>query len=231
MEKIVLLSSDAIKADQDGIRKTLIGLDAAIHANAVQCMRHCQVHGDTSLMTRLLVDIVDEKSGYRRQGLISWMRKHSPMELKGKTINLTGMVESDAQCKLMIAAFPNTDPKLFVVGERRPFLIQEASEAPFTTDSANKEIVKPIYQSVLLSPIDAQIKKFRAAMENTANGAPIDPSKPFFDGKHGDKVLNFFEEVEKLKNNLPADATKELRDAQRRLKDDGALVENLQKVG
>lgn len=227
MKTLVLLSVEAIKAGQDTIRKNLIKLDQSIHDNAVQCLLHAETHGDTSLMRRLLVEIVDAKSGYRRQGFINWMRKHSPMELKGDTINLSGMVTSEAQAKLMIAAFPDTDPKKFVVGERRPFLVEEANMAPFTSDGANREMVKPIFQNVLLSPIDAASKRFMTAIENTANGQPIDPSKPYYDGVHGDKILDFFTEVAKLQAKLPADATKEVRDAQKRIKDDTAFVASL----
>lgn len=224
MTKIVLLSVDAIKGGQDTIRKSLIKLDQLIHDNAVQCLLHASVHGDTSLMRRLLVDIVDEKSGYRRQGLISWMRKHSPMELKGKDINLSGIVNSEAQVKAMIEMFPNTDAKLFKVGERRPFLVEEAAAAPFTTDSANREVVRPLFQATILSPVFAAQKKFTAAIENTANGQPIDASKPFYDGVHGDKVADAMDKIKAILDGLPVDATNELRAAQQRIKLDTEFV-------
>jgi hypothetical protein len=227
--KVTLLSSESIKQGQDTIKKNLINLDTLIHDNAVQCLLHCSLHNDPSLMVRLLVDVIDEKSGYRRQGLISWMRKHSPMELKGKTINLSGLITSEAQQKALIAAFPDTDPKLFVVGERRPFLVEEANKAPFTTDPGNKEMVKPLFQGVLLSPINSAASKFNAAIENTANGQPVDVSKPFFAGKHGDKILDFFAEVKKLQDALPADVTQELHQAKLQAVEANKLVEALEK--
>lgn len=84
-----LLSADEIKLDQDSIKKTLTALDQQIHLNAVQCLMHCEKHRDTSLMVRLLVEIIDgDTTGYRRQGLIAWMKYFSPMRLSGKTLSL-----------------------------------------------------------------------------------------------------------------------------------------------
>jgi hypothetical protein len=79
---LVLLEKGAIKSDQDGIRVSLKDLDKRIHMNAVQCLLHAEKHGDTSLMRRLLVDIIDAKSGYRRQGIIAWMKEFSPTEYR-----------------------------------------------------------------------------------------------------------------------------------------------------
>lgn len=183
---LVLKSKDEIKSDQDLIRGTLISLDAAVHANAVQCMLHAEKHGDTSLMRRLLIDIVDEKSGYRRQGLIQWMRKYSPMELKGKDINLSGL---DAH------------------GVKRPFLVEEANLDHFAKNQQFREKVKPLYQEVLLSKPSAFIKEIHQAMENTLNGKPIDVKKPYFAGLHGDKLVEFADYIKAGMDALPADAS------------------------
>jgi hypothetical protein len=223
--KLVLLSAVAIKEGQDAIRKSMVKLDQNVHDNAVQCLAHAAEHGDTSLMRRLLVDIIDAKSGYRRQGLIQWMRKHSPMELKADNIDLSGFIMSEAQQKAMIAAFPDVDPKRFVIGERRPFLVDEANIAPFTSDAGNREQVKPLFQNTLLNPIQAASKRFFTAVENTVNGQPVDPSKPYYDGKHMDAIAKFFETVKEAQANLPADATAELRARQARLREDTAFID------
>lgn len=183
-----LLEKSVIKRDQDGIRRNLIKLDAAIHANAVQCLLHAEKHGDTSLMRRLLVDIVDVKSGYRRQGLIGWMRKFSPMELKGDVINLTGMI-------------PGSD------GVRRPFNIEEANKTPFTSIASLAEVVifKPIFKDSLTSKIERALKEYKAAIENTLivpgeAPKPKDPKKPFYDGIHLDKMEAGFDAIEVILN-------------------------------
>lgn len=192
-----LLSPAEIKKDQDGIRRTLTKLDAQIHANAIQCMLHCEKHRDTSLMRRLLVDIIDAKSGYRRQGLIAWMRQYSPMELSGDTINLSGMKD----------------------GKERPFDVQKAAETPFWSLTREIAVVRPIYQESVLNKIEAAVREFKKAYENTGeDGKPKDASKPFYDGTHLDKVVDFFEQVEKLKGTIPADATREVRQAQETLR-------------
>lgn len=202
---IAILGKDAIKSDQDAIKVTLIGLDAQIHANAVQCLIHAEQHGDTSLMRRLLVDIIDTKTGYRRQGLINWMRKHSPMELKADNINLSG-----------------TDEK----GDKRPFLIEKANETPFWMDEANREMVaKPVFRDALTGKIDVAVREFENAVANTVmvggKATPIDVTKGYYDGPHMDKAEEFFTS---LKNNVVAfksavkDDTREVRQAQATLK-------------
>lgn len=190
--ELVLLSKEEIKKGQDSIRKRLTNIDGDIHANAVQCLMHCEKHRDTSLMRRLLVDIIDDKTGYRRQGLIAWMRAFSPMELKGKEINLSGKKD----------------------GVERPFDIETAAKTPLWEVSREVALVKPMYRDTLMSPISRAIKDFRAAMDNTQDGKAIDPTKPFYDGIHSDKVLDFFEAVEKLQLALPKDSTREVRQAQ-----------------
>jgi len=197
MTKLEIMSSDIIRKTQDAIRKSLVGLDQAIHDNAVQCMLHAQEHGDTSLMRRLLVEIIDAKTGYRRQGLIVWMRTFTPMELTKDNINLSGV---DAQ------------------GEKRAWRIEEAHETPFWSLNAADEVVKPMFQDTWLGKINAATKEFRAAAQNTLNGKPIDPTKPFYDGVGTDKIMSFFDEVEKLKANIPADSTKDVRKAQETLR-------------
>lgn len=227
MTKIVLLSKEEIKAGQDKIKTNLTKLDAAIHINAVQCLLHAEKHGDTSLFRRLIVDTLDAKnSGYRVQGLINWMRKHSPMELKGDIINLTGSFDSAAQVIAAKKMFPEVSPDKFVLGERRPFLIDEANAHPFWTDQANAErVAKPVYQDTLLAPINRVLKDLQAAVDNTHNGQPIDPNKPFYDGIHADKVVNFAKSVKEMADALPKDATRDVRMAQKQQAELGNFIE------
>lgn len=178
-----LLGKDVIKADQDGIRKSLIKLDASIHANAVQCLLHAEKHGDTSLMRRLLIDIVDAKSGYRRQGLIAWMRRFSPMELSGDVIKLTGTLN----------------------GEPIPFDVKTANMTPFTDIPEFAEMVqwKPVFKGGFEAKIERAIKDYRAAVENTKieNGkvmGPVDPKKPYYDGIKLDKMDTIFDQLEQV---------------------------------
>lgn len=200
-----LLEKAVIKKDQDGIRVSLVKLDGRIHANAVQCLLHADKHGDTSLMRRLLVDIVDAKSGYRRQGLIAWMRQFSPMELKGDNITLSGTID----------------------GERRPFKIEEANKTPFTSLASAREMLamRPVFKDNLTSKMERAIKEYRAAVENTIiepgkPPAPKDVKKPFYDGIHLDKMEQFFDTVEgQLSEVLSwADSTKDIYTARDALK-------------
>jgi hypothetical protein len=193
----VLLEKTVIKQDQDHIRVSLVKLDTAIHANAVQCLLHAQKHGDTSLMRRLLVDIIDAKSGYRRQGLIGWMRMFSPMELKGDIINLTGMLN----------------------GERRPFNIEEANKTPFWSISKLNEMIaeRPVFRDNLTSKIERAQREFKAAVDNTLieNGkvvGPKDIKKPFYNGIHLDKMEDAFDKIEGILNELStwSDSTKDI---------------------
>jgi hypothetical protein len=194
---IEVLTKDVIKGQQDGIKKALTKLDMNIHMNAVQCMIHASIHGDTSLMRRLLVEVIDAQTGYRRQGLINWMRKFSPMELKGDIINLSGLTPE---------------------GEKRPFKIEEANATPFWTDQDNNEkVAKPVYQDTLMAGINRSIRDFNAAVANTVEGKPIDPTKPFYDGVKMAEVADFMAEVEKRANALPKDNTREVRQAQEKL--------------
>jgi hypothetical protein len=169
-----------IKADQDGIRKSLVKIDASIHANAVQCLRHGEEHGDTSLFRRLLVDIIDAKSGYRRQGLIVWMRKFSPMELVGDVIKLSG-VDAD--------------------GNRKPWLIEEANKTPFTgLGEARETTGRPMFRETLMSKVNGALRDWKNAKANTVivdgQAQAIDKSKPFFAGLHMDKMDKFFEDLD-----------------------------------
>lgn len=193
---LTMLPSAAIKADQDNIKSNLTKLDMAIHANAVQCLMHAEKHGDTSLMRRLLVDVIDAKTGYRRQGLINWMRKWSPMELKGDLINLSGTG---------------------IDGEKRPFLVKEANDAPFWTDQANREIVRPVFQANLMTKINSSVRDFRNALANTIDGKPIDVTKPFYDGIYTNEMAAFFDNLEIQVNELSVkapDNTQAVRKAQ-----------------
>jgi len=193
-----LKTSDQIKQDQDGIRKALVSLDQSVHQNAVQCLLHAQEHGDTSLMRRLLVEIIDAKTGYRRQGLIIWMRTYSPMELEKDNINLSGV-----------------DP---MTGLPRPWRIEEALETPFWALKAADEVVKPMFADTWKSKLNMASKEFRTAAQNTLNGKPIDPTKPFYDGTGIEEVTKFFDMLDNAKATLPADNTKELRKAQETVK-------------
>lgn len=196
-----LLDKLAIKKDQDGIRKSIVKIDVAIHANAVQCLMHAEKHGDTSLMRRLLVDIIDAKSGYRRQGVIAWMREFSPMELSGDVIKLTGTIN----------------------GERRPWRIEEANKTHFTSLASARELVpmRPVFKDNLTSKMERAIKEYRAAIDNTliVQGQPPKPKdvkKPFYDGIHLDKMDNAFDKIEAELNALASwnDSTKDARTAQ-----------------
>lgn len=224
--KLKLWSKDEIKSDQDVIRGNLLNIDKAIHANAIQCLLHCETHGDTSLMTRLLVDIVDAKTGYRRQGLINWMRKFSPMELvQNKTINLSGTMTAAGIASLK-KQFPEVDAATFgIPGAKRPFMLELANATPFWTDSDNNEQVsKPVYQSTALGKVDQMYKEIKAAIDNTVDGKPIDVTKPFYDGIHKAEILDFAEKVKAMREALPADATKEVRDTQARIQRDTDFV-------
>lgn len=185
--------SEIIK-QQDSIKLALISLDETLHSNAVQCLLHCSIHRDTSLMRRLLVDIVDAKSGYRRQGLIAWMRTYSPMELSGDNINLSG---KDAN------------------GLERPFMIEEANANPFRSDTRMAEVVRPFFQEGIRGKVSAAIKEGRAAINNVANGQPIDKAKPFYDGVDTDLVLKALDQLEAAMQGLPKDQTREIRKAQK----------------
>lgn len=199
-----LLGKEVIKKDQDGIRVNLVQLDGQIHANAVQCLLHAEKHGDTSLMRRLLVDIIDAKSGYRRQGIIAWMREFSPMELSGDVIKLSGTLN----------------------GEPRPFRCEQANLTPFTELSSAKEFVveRPVFRDNLTSQVDRAVKAYRNAVENTVISPgqapkPKDPKKPFFNGLHLDKMEDAFAKIEGIMTELSAlpDATKDVYDARQAL--------------
>lgn len=202
---LVLKSKDAIKADQDIIRGSLLSLDRSIHDNAVQCLMHAEKHGDTSLMRRLLIDVVDAKTGYRRQGLINWMRKFSPMELKGDVINLTG-----------------TDGK----GNKRTFQVELANKTPFWTDKDNNELVaKPVYKDTALGKVDAMVREITNAAENTLNGKPINKDKPFYDGLNMDVIVDFAQKVKAMRDALPPDETRAVRLAQKEQARLGEFIE------
>lgn len=200
-----LLEKSVIKADQDGIRSSIIKIDAAIHSNAVQCLMHAEKHGDTSLMRRLLVDIIDAKSGYRRQGVVAWMREFSPMELVGDVIKLTGTIN----------------------GERRPWQIEKANETHFTSLASAREMVpmKPVFKDNLTSKVERASKEYRAAIENTLivpgqKPVPKDAKKPFYDGIHLDKMDEAFDKIEAILADVQSwnDSTKDARGAAETLK-------------
>lgn len=223
---IEILDKQAIKDDQDGIKVVLLGLDARVHANAIQCMIHAEIHGDTSLMRRLLVDTISEVTGYRRQGLIGWMKKFSPMELKGRdNLDLSGVVTDDFMASLR-KQFPDLTLPALKEGDKRPWLIEQANKTPFWTDDTLRErIAKPVYRDALLSKFDLGIREFEAAMANTTVSAgkatPIDATKPYYDGVQLDKAQEFFAA---MKNNVVnfrtsvKDDTREVRTAQASLR-------------
>jgi len=193
-----LLSSDEIKLGQDVIRKNLTELDRLVHENAVQCLMHCEKHRDTSLMVRLLVEIIDgDTTGYRRQGLIAWMKHFSPMRLTGKTINMSGRLMDPA------------DPEKTI---EQPFHLEEALKTPFWKLTREGEaILRPMYQQGVVGAIQRAIKQFEDAVANTnADGKPIDVSKPFYRGKNAETVINFTTEIKKLAAVVPSDSTKDI---------------------
>lgn len=200
-----LMEKQAIKTEQDGIRVSIVKIDAVIHSNAVQCLMHAEKHGDTSLMRRLLVDIIDAKSGYRRQGVIAWMREFSPMELVGDVIKLTGTIN----------------------GERRPWQITKANETHFTSLASAREMVpmKPIFKDNLTSKVERAAKEYRQSIENTLIVAgqppkPKDVKKPFYDGIHLDKMDAAFDKIEAILAEVQSwnDTTKDARVAAEALK-------------
>lgn len=224
--KLTIWTKDEIKSDQDKIRKGLLGLDQSIHANAVQCLMHAEKHGDASLFTRLLTEIIDAKTGYRRQGLVNWMRKFSPMELKGSKIDLSGIMTEEGKASLIKQFTTEVDPKVLIVGAKRPFLVDLANKTPFWTDQDNAErVAKRVFQTTALAKVDAMIREVLAAAENTVNGQPVDPSKPFYDGTHLDTVVDFATKVKIMRDALPVDLTKEVRDTQARIAKDIGFVE------
>jgi len=206
--KLVLMAKDAIKAGQDAIRKNIVSLDMAVHANAVQCLLHAEKHRDTSLFTRLLNDVLDDKTGYNRRGLIRWMHAFSPMELNGKKITLTGL---DA------------------AGNKRPFLIDKANATPFYLSlDLNQQAVKPVFQDTLLSKWDTMVREFETAWANTKQEGPklvaIDPKKPFYNGIHSAQILNFIDKGKAMRQSISDDATREVWLNNQNLKKAEALV-------
>ncbi len=194
---IALLSGDEIKLDQDSIKKNLTALDQQIHNNAVQCLMHSAKHRDTSLMVRLLVDIIDgDTTGYRRQGLIAWMKYFSPLRLSGKTINMSGKGDDEKE---------------------QPFNLEAALKTPFwklVKEPENK--LRPMYQQGVIGAINKAIKDFEEAVTNTKDGQPIDKDKPFYKGKNVDTIVQFAIEVKKLQAVVPADSTQDIDKAQKK---------------
>jgi hypothetical protein len=211
-EKVLLKleTKDQIKADQDGIRTSIVALDMNVHANAVQCLMHAEKHGDTSLMARLLNDVLDEKTGYNRRGLIRWMRMFSPMELDGKKITLTGVDED---------------------GNKRPFLISKANATPFYLSSQlNQQGAKPVFQDTLVSKFDTMVKEFENSWANTQNVngelVAIDTTKPHYIGTPAAaaKVIDFITAGKVLRGNLSSDDSREIYMAKQRLAKDALIA-------
>ncbi len=198
-----LLSSDEIKLDQDSIKKSLTALDQQVHLNAVQCLMHCHQHRDTSLMVRLLTEIIDaDTTGYRRQGLIAWMKYFSPMRLSGKTINMGGKVLDEATGKMV----------------EQPFDLEKAMLTHFwkLTREAPAQL-KPIYQQGVMGSIQKAIKDFEDAVSNTNEaGEPINKDRPYYRGQNSAVLFNFATEVKKLAAIVPSDSTKDVDMAQKK---------------
>lgn len=207
-----LLAKDVIKLDQDvNIRSPLMKVDTAIHANAVQCMLHAKKHGDSSLMTRLLVDIVDDKTGYRRQGLIAWMRRFSPMELSGNVIKLSGTIN----------------------GQPIPWDILTASRTTFRDipEFAEQIVLKPQFKGGFVGQIERALKAYRTSIENTqiTNGkvvGPMDPKKPFYSGIHLDKMDEIFDAIkaQAAKFETFSDDTADVEAARKQIAEGQALL-------
>lgn len=228
----------AIKTDQDGIKLDLTKLDTRIQLNHMQCLMHAMEHGDTSLERRLLIDIIDEKSGYRRKGLIAHMRLFTPMELKGDIINLSGLVTAEWQAQIVKLIGPEAPGeesiKLPAIGEKRPFLLELALAHPFTSLTvANEQVAwKPFYKDTVVGRIEGAQRAYRAAVANTVIVAgqppkPLDPSKPFYDGIHLDKMDEAFDKVEAILAEIESwkDSTKVVRDAHLKAKEAEAELE------
>lgn len=212
--ELVLLDKDTIKAGQDTIRTAIMSLDTDVHTNAVQCLMHAEKHGDTSLFTRLLVDILDEKTGYNRRGLIRWMREFSPMELNGKKITLTGV---DAE------------------GKRRPFRVEEANNTPFNLSEAlNQQSVKPVFQDTLVAKFDTMVREFESSWANTkqvgAHLEPIDAKKPYYMGTPtaAGVLVDFVAKSKEMRAKLVSDDTREIFLAKQRLAKDAALISEME---
>lgn len=213
-----------IKADQDGIKVDLNKLDLRIQNNHMQCLLHAELHGDTSLERRLLVDIIDDKTGYRRKGLIAHMRLFTPMELNKDVINLSGVVTEAWQQEITKLSEGIALP---AVGEKRPFLLELALLHPFTSLDAAREMVpfKPIFKDTILSRIEAAQRAYKAAVANTLVVAgeppkPVNPSKPFYDGIHLDKMDAAFDKIEAIMAEVESwkDETKVVREAREQAK-------------
>lgn len=210
-----LWSKEDIKKDQDAIRGVIVSLDTQIHQNAIQCVLHAEQHGDTSLMRRLLIDIVDEKTGYRRNSIILWMRAYTPMELVGDVIKLTGM---DAEGK-----------------HKRPWLIEKLVNTPFYSAKQFADPpIKPMYRDSVLGALQKAIKDFNNAKENTVvtegKATPIDKTKPFYDGVNLQAMDEAVGKVQGVVIDLSSwqDSTKEARQAAERLRIAAAEVKALE---
>lgn len=173
---IVILSTQLIKDGQDSMKPLFGSLDQLVHDNAVQCLIHAELYKDTSLLRRLLVDTLPLKGGFRRAGLINWIRYNSPCELTSdKNVNLSGVDER---------------------GNRRAFNIERAQAIPFWADTKNDEMVaKPVFRANFVSKMQAALREIDNAIANTKDGKPIDASKPFYDGVQADKVSGFAEQM------------------------------------
>ena len=171
-----------IKQDQDAIKPLLGELDQRLHMNAIQCMMHAHKHGDTGPFRRLVIDIVEPKTnGYRRQGILAWMKDHSPMRLSGQVIKLSGQLAN---------------------GDKAPWRIEEANATPFYLNRKYDEgiMTKPVYRDTFMSKINNAVREFKNAVANTqivdGKPVPIDVKKPFYDGIQADKVQAAAESIE-----------------------------------
>lgn len=121
---MALKTSEQIKKDISSIGKASAKLKASIQECAVQTVGHALLHGDYTLMQRLL----DNVSGaVRKASLVAFMEKHGPVQWVAKTEKLEYLKRDDL-----------------------PEWSEEFQELLMLTpwDEAKKETIKSIYDPV-----------------------------------------------------------------------------------
>lgn len=205
-----LLEKDEQKKLQDAFKTDMTSLSERFHELLVQALMHAQKHREPSMMVRLLTEIVQEDdNGMYRKGAIAWMTYFSPLRLSAKSIKFSGKDKD---------------------GKEQPFRLLEAGAKPYwKLVKQGEAILHPMYQDGPLSQINRAIKSFQAAVANTnEKGEPINPDKPFYDGKHRDQMLAFMVNVKQLEAVIPLDDTKEIRLAHNKQKKAAAKDEGKQ---
>jgi hypothetical protein len=181
---LTLLPVKAIKAHQATIKVRMMTLDADVHSNAIQCYLHAKEYGDTTPLQHLIIDCLGLKgSGYRVRALIAHMQRFTPCALYKDVIRLTGNVN----------------------GVPIPWDIETAALTPFWTIPDFDEVLafKPVYKDGVIAKIAKASKEYRDSVGNAkiVDGkvvGPIDPTKPFYDGIHLDKMDDIFDRVAKI---------------------------------